>query len=379
MGGRPPEPDPARTGEGRGVGEERRDVVVVGAGAIGLACAWRLSQRGLRVTVLERDRPGCGASGVAAGMITPVTEADFGLDELIRQAYAAWEAYPDFAAELEAVTGLPTGFRRNGALQLALDRDEVGVLRRLHELQRSLGLESEWLRPRECRALEPGVAPVVAAGIHAPFEAQVDPRALVRALVRAVESTGGEVLAGAEVSAPLLEGDRLAGVETSDGRRVAARATVLAAGWCSGTASWLPAGVVPLVRPVKGQILRLRGAEPITEHTLRTERVYVVPRGDGRVVIGATMEEAGDTTVTAGAVLELLREAYRVLPDVAELELVEAGAGLRPATPDNLPLVGRTELDGLVLATGHFRNGITLAPVAAEAVAELLTEELVAC
>ncbi len=352
------------------------DAIVVGAGVIGLASAWRAAQRGLRVCVVDREAPGAGASRVAAGMLAPVGEASWGERALLDLNLASARAYPDFTTELEQESGAAVGYRCCGALHVALDRDEAEELRRHYELQRSLDLEAEWLRPRECRSLEPGLSPAVAAGVHAAHEGEVDPRKLIAALVTAGERAGVTLLTGAEVSDAVIEGDRLAGVRTADGRELRANAAVvLAAGCWSGQAGWLPPHAVPPVRPVKGQVLRLQGAadEPLCERIVGADRVYVVPRGDGRVVVGATVEERGfDLTVTAGGVHELLREAYRALPDVAELELVEAIAGLRPGTPDNAPVIGRGAVDGLILATGHYRNGILLAPATADAVAEML-------
>lgn len=354
-------------------GSQARDVVVVGAGAIGLACAWRAAQRGLGVRVLERDEPGAGASGVAAGMLAPVGEATWGEERLLDAALASHAAWQAFAAELSEVTGLDPGFASPGALHVALDRDEAAELRRRYELMRSFDLEADWLSPTACRSLEPGLHPSLYGGVHAPHEASVDPPALVRALRAACEAAGAEVVSRAEVTEAILDGERLAGVLTSDGSRHPATATVLAAGAWSGTAEWLPESARPPVRPVKGQILTLRGSEPIAARLIVTERVYMVSRADGRLVVGATVEELGfDTRVTAGGVHDLLREAYRALPDVAELELEDAAAGLRPGSPDNAPIVGRGSMEGLVLATGHFRNGLLLAPLTASAIAGLL-------
>jgi glycine oxidase len=351
------------------------DAIIVGAGVIGLACAWRAAGRGLDVVVLERGKPGSGASGVAAGMLAPVGEVAFGEERLLEMMQASAEAFPGFAAELEDASGHSTGYRQCGALHVALDRDEAEELRRRHGLQRSLGLEAEWMTPNACRRLEPGLAPSFAGGVHAPHESAVDPQSLCAALLAALERAGGEVRPGDGVSEALIGGDRIAGVRTESGEEFRAEQVVLAAGCWSGSAPWLPDDVRPPVRPVKGQIVTLRGpaSEPVTERIVASERVYLVPRDDGRLVVGATVEERGDTMVTAGGVHELLREAYRLLPDIAELELVEAAAGLRPGTPDNLPLIGSGELEGLVLATGHYRNGVLLAPYTAERVAGLLT------
>jgi glycine oxidase len=311
-------------------------------------------------------------------MLAPIGELAFGEPELLRMTIAAAERYPDFVAELEAASGLGSGYARHGALHIALDRDEAAELRRVHDLQRSLGLGAAWLPPRRCRALEPGLTPSFHGGVHAPDEAAIDPRRMIAALLGALASTGAEVRSNVDVEAALLDGDRLEGVRTGSGEELRAAHVVLATGAWSATEAWLPEDARPPVRPVKGQILELRSpdGEPPCERIVASERVYLVPRPDGRLIVGATTEERGfDATVTAGGVHELLREAYRLLPDVAEMELVEAMAGLRPGTPDNLPLIGRGELEGLVLACGHYRNGILLAPITGEAIAHLLADE----
>ena len=348
------------------------DAVVVGGGAVGLCCAWRIARRGGRVAVVDRAEPPAGATRVAAGMLAPVGELAFGEPELLRMTLAAAEAYPGFVAELEAASGVSAGYERIGALHVALDRDEAAELRRVHELQRSLGLSAEWLPPRRCRELEPGLTPSFNGGVHAPQEGAVDPRRLSEALLGALAEEGVDVRFGDEVVEALLDGERIEGVRTAAGEELRSGAVVLAAGAWSGVADWLPKGARPPVRPVKGQILELRSPDgtPPCERILASERVYLVPRPDGRLIVGATVEERGfDTAVTAGGVHELLREAYRLLPDVAEMELVEAMAGLRPGTPDNLPLICPGALDGLFLACGHYRNGILLAPLTGERVA----------
>jgi glycine oxidase len=378
--------------EAKALSEKRSfDVVVVGGGVIGLSCAWRLAQRGADVTVVERGEPGCGATRVAAGMLAPVGELTFGEPELLDLTLAAARLYPEFVAELEKASGERTGYEQLGALHVAVDRDEAAQLRRVHDLQRSLELEAEWLPPRKCRDLEPGLTRSFHGGVFAAGEAAVDPRALTQALLTACEAEGVRVRRGMEVVDGIFDGGRLVGVKTTSRRSdtsevqdrhldedVRAETIVLANGAWSGATDWLPEHARPPVRPVKGQVLELRRRddEPPARHILASERVYLVPREDGRLIVGATVEEMGfDTAVTAGGVHELLREAYRLLPDVAEMELVDAIAGLRPGTPDNLPLVGPGAIDGLILATGHFRNGILLAPLAAQAVADLLTGE----
>jgi glycine oxidase len=337
---------------------QRFDAVIVGGGVIGLACAWRAVRRGLRVCVLERDRVGAGASRVAAGRLAPISEADFGEEALLRLNLAAAERWPSFAAELSA----EVGYERRGSVYVALDRDELEALARLHELRRSLSLESSLLSGSGCRRLEPGLATRVAGGLHAPGEAQADPRRLLAVLAGQIQGAGGEIRSGVEVTEV---GPDLA--RCGDGSAVTGRVVVASGAWA--------AQLVPLpVRPVKGQILRLRGPLP-AERIVRSQHVYVVPRAGGEVVVGATTEERGfDTSVTAGAVHELLREAYRTLPGIAELELVEATAGLRPGSPDNRPFV-RALSDGTLVACGHYRNGVLLAPLTGEAVAALLAGE----
>jgi glycine oxidase len=353
---------------------KRYDAIVVGAGIVGLACAWRAAERGLDVLVIERDRPGAGASNVAAGMLAPISETTWGQDGLLELGLASHRLWPRFAADLAAASGREVGYLELGTLHIALDADEAADLRRRFELMRSHGLAAEWLSPSACRELEPGLARGGRGGVHAPHESAVDPRETMAALVPALEAAGGRIEI-AEVDGAILEGGRLAGVRTKEGSERRAAAVVLAAGSWSA-AEWLPAEARPPIRPVKGQILTLAGspAHPVCGRIVGGERCYSVPRPDGRLIVGATVEELGfDTRVTAGGIHELLREAYRTLPEIAELELVEAIAGLRPATPDNVPLIGPGAIDGLILATGHFRNGILLAPLTAERVVSLLT------
>jgi glycine oxidase len=349
------------------------DVVVVGGGAIGLAAAWRAAQAGMAVTVVD-DAPGQGASWAAAGMLAPVTEVHYGERALLDLNLASAARWPSFAAELEEAGGRPVGYRPGGTLAVARDADDNAALEDLYQFQLRCGLEVERLRSRECRQLEPGLAPGIRGGVLAAGDHQVDNRALVEALLVACDRAGVRLVEG-RVAELTLEGDRVTGVVLVGGERQAAGAVVLAAGCWSGRVGGLAAEVLPPVRPVKGQLLYLRGPadRPLCSRNVRGLEVYVVPRGDGRVVVGATVEEQGfDTQVTAGAVHDLLRAALELLPDVAELELAETVVGLRPGSPDNAPMLGPAGPDGLVVATGHYRNGILLTPVTADAIAELL-------
>ena len=325
----------------------RPDALVIGGGLIGLSVAWRAAQRGARVAVAEMGRIGSGASHVAAGMLAPVAEVEFGDTgrQLLDLSLRSLERWPAFAEELGV--GL-----RFGSLLVARDGDEAEALERELAFRRELGLGVERLRPSEARRREPALAPALRLALDVPGDASVDPRRVVDALIAACRAAGVE----------LREGERVDALP-DDGTQV----VVATGAW---TAQLLPG--VP-VRPVKGQLLRLRDPRGpgLVERVLRFEGGYLVPRDDGAYVLGATMEERGfDTTVTAGGVYELLRDAHELVPGLSELVIEEALAGLRPGTPDNLPIV--EERDGVLVATGHGRNGVLLAPLTAElVVAEL--------
>jgi glycine oxidase len=307
-------------------------------------------------------------------MLAPVTEAAYGEEALLRLCQASLQRYPAFAAELEAATGLPVGLRTAGTLVVGFDADDVAELEALHDFQRALGLDAERLTPRATRSREPSLTPRVRGGLAVAGDHSVDGRALHAALLTAARAAGVRVLAG-RVRAVCSDAGRATGVELDDGARVPAGTVVLALGAHSGR---LP-GAPPLpVRPVKGQILRLGGAAGLLEGTVRAlvrgREVYLVPYGGDRLVVGATVEDRGfDATVTAGGVHDLLHDALEVVPAVSELELLETLTRWRPGTADNAPLLGPSGLPGLVLATGHHRNGVLLTPVTGDAVADLLT------
>jgi len=345
------------------------DAVVIGGGVIGLSVAWRAARAGLRVAVVDPD-PGSGASHYAAGMIAPISEAEFGEDAVVELSRDSAARYPAFVAEVEADSGHAAGYRQCGTLHVAVDADEHAALERGYQHRRSIGLPVRRLSAGETRELEPGLAPSVRSGMLVDSDHIVDPRALTAALLLACGRADVEIHHGRGTLA--IEAGAVAGVIVDGEERINATQVVLAAGCWSGAVGGVPAEDSPPVRPVKGQILRLRGAEMITR-TIRGSHVYLLPRGDGRVVIGGTIEERGfDTTVFAGAVLELLRDARALVPDVSELELVEASAGLRPGSPDNAPIVGASQTPGLILATGHYRNGFLLAPATSDAVVSVL-------
>lgn len=351
------------------------DVVIVGGGVIGLASAWRLAQRGMPVTLFDPE-PGSGASSVAAGMLAPVTEATLGEEELLELGLASLARWDGFAADLEDASGERVGLRTDGTVFVAFDADDRAMLGDVVDRERSLGLTVGDLSHRELRALEPGLAPQVRRGAFAVDERSVDPVALVAALLAAAQEAGVELRRRRVVSL------RSAGVVLDDGERVAAGTVVLAAGSWSPEVTGLPPSAVPRVRPVKGQVatLRQRPDDIVVRHTVRGyvrgSAIYLVPRDDGRLVCGATVEERGwDATVTAGGAYELLRDVLSVFPGLDEAELVEVRSGFRPATPDHLPLLGQSGVEGVLMATGHYRNGILLTPITAEAVAAFVTGE----
>ncbi|MER7023221.1 MULTISPECIES: glycine oxidase ThiO [Streptomyces] len=358
------------------------DVLVIGGGLMGLVTAWRAARRGLRVALADPE-PGGGAGHVAAGMLAAVTELHYGEETLLGLNLASARRYPEFVAELEEASGLDAGYRACGTLAVALDADDRAHLRELHALQVRCGLESVWLPGRECRRLEPMLAPGVRGGLRVDGDHQTDPRRLTAALLVACERAGVAFHRTRAARLTVAAG-RATGAELADGTRISAGATVLAAGSLSGRLAGVPDEVRPPVRPVKGQVLRLRlprmpqGSPAFLSRTVRAVvrggPLYLVPRENGELVVGATTEELGwDTTVTAGGVYELLRDAHELVPGLTELPLVETCAGLRPASPDNAPLLGPTALPGLLLATGHFRNGVLLTPITGDALAEALT------
>jgi glycine oxidase len=362
-------------------------VHVVGGGVVGLACAWELSRNGHDVTLVAPAPGRDGASWVAAGMLAPVTEAQFGESALTALLVEGARLWPDFVAALEADAACTVGYDETGTVTVALDASDRASLDDLLAYQLELGLAAERRSASECRRLVPALSPALRGGIEVPGDHAVDNRALLDALVTACRAHGVTSVVG--TLAALEEGPTLV---LTDGRRIGADRVVLAPGTgLSGIRGLDDAGLPP-VRAVKGHILRLgplpaapgaRATGPLLTRTVRAlvhgRSVYLVPRRDGSVVVGATIEERGfETAVQAGAVHELLCDARAVVPGVDELELLEASAGLRPATPDNIPRIGWTGLEGVVVATGHYRNGMLLAPLTARAVLDLLASRPVA-
>jgi glycine oxidase len=327
----------------------------------------------LRVCVLDRGELGRGTSHVSAGMLAPISEADAGEQALLRLGLDSARAWPGFAKELEAASGVGVDYRAHGTLLVARDRDEAEALARELALRERFGLRAERLLPSRARRLEPALAPTVRLALDVPDDHAVDPRLTVAALARAAERAGAVLRPHVEVA------EVRRGVTLRDGERIAAERVVVAAGPWSGGIAGIPEDARIPIRPVKGQTLRLRdpSGPGLLERVVRWDGGYLVPRGDGRYVLGATQEERGfDTAMTASGVHDLLRDCSELVPGVRELEVEELIAGLRPGTPDNAPVIGRSPAaPELVWATGHYRNGALLSPVTADLVVAALTGE----
>ncbi|RNG00103.1 glycine oxidase ThiO [Streptomyces botrytidirepellens] len=345
------------------------NTVVVGGGVIGLATAWRALRHGVTVTVID-PAPATKASHASAGMLPPSSEQIDGVNDLLRLCLASRDLYPSFVAELEEFA--PAGFRRDGVLDAAFDEDALSKLDHQQSFRESLGIRSERLTPEECAKLQPAFAPTL-GGLLGPDDGAVDPRTLNAALLTAIEALGGTVIRRQAIRVAHHT------VTLDNGDAVPFDRVVLAAGCWTHHIGGLPEDAIPEIRPVKGQILRLHSEPPLLGVTARAlskgASLYLVPRLDGELVIGATYEQRGyDETVTADGTRDLLARAAEVIPGVGALRFAEISAGLRPASPDELPLIGPTAVPDVYLATGHFRMGVQLAPITADAMAAYLTD-----
>ncbi len=378
----------ARTPAARPPGATYRratDVVVIGCGIIGASIAWRLAGRGLSVRCLDPE-PGNGATYAAAGMLAAVAESTFGERDLMRLNLKSAALWPEFAAELEAETKRPTGFRKTGTLSVAFDAGDRQQLHRLLDLQRQWDLNASEISLSEARRMEPSLGPRMAGAVWAPDDHEADPRAVHAALLAALSARDVEVVPRRAVAllsesssavSPATASGRVTGARDEAGETHHAGAVVVAAGW----ESRIVASSVP-TRPVKGQVIRLDARhEPafrlrhVVRGIVQSRPVYVVPREDGEIVVGATSEELpDDRQVTAGGLFALLRDARALLPGLDELPVVDTTARARPGSPDNAPLIGESGTPGLLLATGHYRNGILLAPLTAAAIASLCAD-----
>ncbi len=321
--------------------------------------------------MFERGKAGHGASWAAAGMLAAGLEAEPGEQALYALNRESQKLWPAFAAELEEASGMAVGLRREGTLMLALTRDDAARLKFNFDFQRSLGIALEWLSGAEARRREPHLTPHLAAAVFSPEDHQVDNRLLAAALARAFAGAGGALHEETSVDAIEIVGGRVTGVRIADQLR-RADAVVLAAGAWSNEIAGIPHAARPAVRPVKGQMLALQmdPAAPLVRHVVWAAKAYMAPRADGRLIVGATVEERGfDPQLTAGGVLALLEGAWRAIPGIEELPIAEMWTGFRPGSRDDAPILGESGIDGLIYATGHYRNGILLTPITARAIA----------
>jgi glycine oxidase len=350
------------------------EAVIAGGGLIGGAIALELALAGVRVAIFEQGEPGREASWAGAGILSPAPENPATIP-LVPLGMASMALYPDFVARVEGISGQDVGFRAKGALEALFSRDTARELSTHVALHHGLGLKAEAISAEDARELEPALSPELEAAVLRPDEASVDNRALTHAILEAARKSGAEILAHREVQGVWREKDRCAGLLLEDDK-ISSKWTIIAAGSFSasiaGVATYAP------VRPAKGQMVSLRSDRAKIERVLWSDKIYLVPRNDGKILAGATVEYVGfDKKVTAGALEKILSGAIELVPDLANAQMEETWAGLRPDSPDHLPILGPTDIEGLLLATGHFRSGILLTPITARLIREWVTEQRV--
>ncbi len=351
------------------------DVVIVGGGIIGGSIAFELARRNLRVAVLDRQELMHEASWAAAGMLSPAPDNPAAIP-LVPLGRASLALYPNFVAAVEEASEMRTGYRTGGALEVLCHGDEERELSTLVALHHGLGLACEPLRLEEAREMEPALGRDARAAAFLPDEASVNTRLLTAAVLAAAETAGTTLCPGMEVTSLAKAGDRCIGVRTAEDETISAQHVVLAAGcWTSRISEAAPYAPT---RPVRGQMVALRHAGKTIRRVLRSERGYIVPRDHStpqKLVAGSTLENAGyEKAVTSGGLEQILGAVNELAPSLAGAEIVETWSGLRPGTPDQLPIIGPTDIEGLMIATGHYRNGILLAPVTAKLITEWITE-----
>ena len=362
--------------------EEKDRVAIVGGGIIGLGLGWQLARRGRPVTVFDKDTAGRAASWVAAGMLAPVSEFGFENEDFLRFGQKSLELFPRFLDELAQDSGRRVKLDTRGTMMVGFHRDDTERIRRIYNFREHRGLPVTWLTGTEAREIEPLLSPKAASAMWIPEDHQVDNRDVVDALKLALTAAGGELVEETAVKAIRTENGRCTGVVTSTTGQAEnlihdAGTTVIAAGCWSGLIEGIPEEIAPPgVRPVKGQIVSLLTDETYEfKRVIRAPDAYILPKGDGRLLIGATEEEMGfDTTPTAGPVMRLIERAWEAVPSIYDLPIERIDAGLRPGTRDHEPLIGETGMEGLVYATGHYRHGILLAPVTAYSLCDMIVD-----
>ncbi len=358
---------------------KNKKILIIGGGVIGLGIGWQLAKAGAAVAIHERGQAGRGASWAAGGMLGPIAEAHIDELDLLKLSNQSLARYPEWVDELETETEMPIGYRAEGTLIIGIQPDDSYQLKHAFTLYQDLGLNVEWLSGQEAREIEGALSPYVTAAIRCETDHQVDNRLMVQALQRAYQGRGGVLHQNSTVERIVIENGTATGVQTQDGFQ-GADVCILAAGCWSGQISGLPDTIIPPVRPVKGQMLALQMRDDIMiKNVIRTVKarypmpVYLVPRTDGRLVVGATTEELGfDTDLIVGGIYELLHGAFEAVPSIYELPLIETWTGLRPGSSDNAPILGKTPVENLIYATGHYRNGILLTPITAYEISKLI-------
>jgi glycine oxidase len=350
------------------------DVAIAGAGLIGSSIAFELAQAGLKVAVFDRGEPGREASWASAGILSPAPESP-AMISMVPLAKASMNLYPALVANVEEISGEKVGYRAKGTMDVFFTKDAIPDLSTLIALHHGMGLKAEPLRPEDARELEPSLSTELEAAALRPEEASIDNRAFTHAMLSAAKKSGAEVFPGANITGIVKEGGRCTGLKVGNDT-VTAKWTVIAAGCFSaeieGVKEFAP------VRPAKGQMVSLRADGLKIERVIWGERIYIVPRNDGRILAGATVEYVGfDKQVTAGGIEKILSAAIEVIPEFANARIEETWAGLRPDSPDHLPILGPADVDGLVIATGHFRSGVLLTPITARLVRQWITERSV--
>jgi glycine oxidase len=351
-----------------------KKITIIGAGVAGLSIAWRLAQAGCEVTLFDKGEAGKGASWAAAGMLSPVMEAEAGEEALLPLLLEAQKQWPDFARELKEYTHIDTGYVESGTLFVGVMRDDVGVLRQRHDFLKKHGLPIAWLENDELRAREPFLSPRASTALFSSHDHQADNRALTQSLLAACQKANVTILENTPVEDIQIAHGKVKAVHAK-GDTIHAEQVILCAGAWTGDIKGIPENNRPPVFPVKGQMLSLQmdPKAPLLKHVLWTPRVYLVPRADGRLIVGGTMEDKGfDAHVTAGGMLHLLREAFEVLPGIEELPLIESWAGFRPTSRDDAPILGPSGIEGLTYATGQHRHGILLTPLIARLIKDYI-------
>lgn len=355
------------------------NIVIIGGGVIGLGIGWQLAKSGAVVTIYDRGEAGRAASWAAAGMLAPYAEVHTEEPELLQLGIESLSLYPQWVDELETDSQMSIGYRVEGTLIVGLEADDTHQLRHLYKAQQQFGLDVQWLNGKEACEIESALSPRVTSAIHCETDHQVDNRLMICALKNAFQKYDGMLYENRSVRKIVIENEKVIAVQSQEDMKQC-DIVILAAGCWSTQINGIPEGIHPPVRPVKGQMLALEMEEGIEIRTvIRTVRaryptsVYLVPRSDGRLIVGATSEEMGyDDRLTAGGMFELLRGAWEVVPGIYELPILESWSGLRPGSRDNAPILGKTQIDNLIYATGHYRNGILLTPITAYEISKLI-------